>query len=51
MSQGCAEPQLLLAALELLSSLGTIFVPPDSQVMKPYYYSEAFSFHVLATLS
>uniref|UniRef100_A0A671VKU6 Fignl1 interacting regulator of recombination and mitosis n=1 Tax=Sparus aurata TaxID=8175 RepID=A0A671VKU6_SPAAU len=30
-SQGCAEPQLLLAALEFLSSLGKIFVPPDSQ--------------------
>uniref|UniRef100_A0A671VFQ1 Fignl1 interacting regulator of recombination and mitosis n=1 Tax=Sparus aurata TaxID=8175 RepID=A0A671VFQ1_SPAAU len=28
---GCAEPQLLLAALEFLSSLGKIFVPPDSQ--------------------
>ncbi|KAM7388316.1 hypothetical protein PAMP_024502 [Pampus punctatissimus] len=29
-SQKCAD-QLLLAALEFLSSLGTIFVPPDSQ--------------------
>nr|XP_046247847.1 uncharacterized protein C1orf112 homolog isoform X2 [Scatophagus argus] len=31
LSQGCAEPQLLLAALEFLASLGKIFVPPESQ--------------------
>lgn len=33
-SQKC-EDQLLLAALEFLSSLGKIFVPPNSQVLKP----------------
>lgn len=32
-SQQCAQPQLVLAALEFLSSLGKIFIPPDSQVM------------------
>uniref|UniRef100_A0A3Q3XJU8 Uncharacterized protein n=1 Tax=Mola mola TaxID=94237 RepID=A0A3Q3XJU8_MOLML len=31
LSQQCAEPQLLLAALDFLSSLGKIFVPPESQ--------------------
>lgn len=34
-SQQCAQPQLVLAALEFLSLLGKIFVPPDSQVMTP----------------
>lgn len=32
-SQQCAQPQLVLAALEFLSFLGKIFVPPESQVM------------------
>uniref|UniRef100_A0A3Q3XJV0 Uncharacterized protein n=1 Tax=Mola mola TaxID=94237 RepID=A0A3Q3XJV0_MOLML len=31
LTQKCAEPQLLLAALDFLSSLGKIFVPPESQ--------------------
>lgn len=35
-SQKCAD-QLLLAALEFLSSLGKIFFPPDSQVIRPDY--------------
>lgn len=35
LSQQCAEPQLLLAALEFLSSLGKIFIPPENQVVKP----------------
>ncbi|XP_011613067.1 FIGNL1-interacting regulator of recombination and mitosis [Takifugu rubripes] len=30
-SQQCAQPQLVLAALEFLSFLGKIFVPPESQ--------------------
>lgn len=32
-SQQCAQPQLVLAALEFLSFLGKIFVPPESQVI------------------
>ncbi len=35
LSQKCAD-QLLLAALEFLSSLGKIFVPPESQVILPF---------------
>lgn len=35
LSQQCAEPELLLAALEFLSSLGKIFIPPENQVVKP----------------
>ncbi|XP_075895700.1 FIGNL1-interacting regulator of recombination and mitosis [Nelusetta ayraudi] len=31
LSQQCAEPELLLAALEFLSSLGKIFIPPENQ--------------------
>lgn len=34
-SQKCAD-WLLLAALEFLCSLGKIFVPPDSQVIKDF---------------
>lgn len=34
-SQKCAQPQLVLAALEFLSFLGKIFVPPHGQVMMP----------------
>ncbi|CAF93404.1 unnamed protein product [Tetraodon nigroviridis] len=30
-SQQCAQPELVLAALEFLSFLGKVFVPPDSQ--------------------
>lgn len=33
LSQRCAD-EVLLAALEFLASLGKIFVPPDSQVIK-----------------
>lgn len=32
-SQQCAQPQLVLAALEFLSFLGKIFIPPESQVI------------------
>lgn len=35
LSQQCAKPQLLLAALGFLSSLGKIFIPPENQVVKP----------------
>ena len=36
-SQECAD-ELLLAALEFLSSLGKLFIPPESQVKKPDDY-------------
>lgn len=35
LSQQRAEPELLLAALEFLASLGKIFIPPESQVVEP----------------
>ena len=37
LSRQCEEPQLLLAALDFLSSLGKIVIPPESQVMKSDY--------------
>lgn len=50
LSQQCAEPQLLVAALEFLSSLGKIFVPPENQVMKPDYNKRESCLFFLCTL-
>lgn len=35
LAQQCAEPELLLAVLDFLSSLGKIFIPAENQVVKP----------------
>lgn len=47
-SQKCAQPQLVLAALEFLSFLGKIFVPPDSQVMMPSLNTGALTLNLTA---
>lgn len=39
-SQKCAD-ELLLAALEFLSSLGKIFIPPENQVLTPPNHNTA----------
>lgn len=51
LSQQCAEPQLLLAALEFLCSLGKIFVPPENQVMEPDYNKRESYLLLLCTLT
>lgn len=51
LSQQCAEPQLLLAALEFLSSLGKIFIPPENQVVKPGPNLNNLISHLFALLS
>lgn len=47
-SQKCAD-WLLLAALEFLCSLGKIFVPPDSQVIR-LFTNDDFNFGLLVFL-